>query len=77
MVSGTPVAETRRPRVLFETGLPVRRYRLVRDCAWSYPYPNPEHYKIQDLICFYDERVEAVVVDGEAIAAPQTPWSRR
>jgi uncharacterized protein (DUF427 family) len=112
VVGGITVAETRRPRVLFETGLPVRHYipkpdvrmellvpsdtvtacsykgrashfhlsvgdRLVRDTAWSYPFPNPELFKIQDLICFYDERVDAVVVDGEAMTAPKTPWSRR
>jgi uncharacterized protein (DUF427 family) len=112
VLGGVTVAESRRPRVLFETGLPVRHYipkldvrmelldpsdtmtrcaykgrashfhvklgdRLVRDAAWSYPFPNPELFKIQDLICFYDERVDAVVVDGEALPAPQTPWSRR
>jgi uncharacterized protein (DUF427 family) len=111
-VGGTSVAETHRPRVLFETGLPVRHYipkldvrmellvrsdtvttcaykgrashfhvrvgdRLVRDVAWSYPFPNPDLFKIQDLVCFYDERVEAVVVDGETVIAAQTPWSRR
>jgi uncharacterized protein (DUF427 family) len=106
------VAESHRPRVLFETGLPLRHYipkldvrmellepsetvtrcaykgrashfnvrlgdRLVRDAAWCYPFPNPELFKIQDLVCFYDERVDAVVVDGEPLAVPQTPWSRR
>ncbi|MFL5302202.1 MAG: DUF427 domain-containing protein [Anaeromyxobacteraceae bacterium] len=111
VVGGTTVAKTHRPRVLFETGLPVRHYipkldvrmdllvpsetvtvcaykgrashfhvklddRLIRDVAWSYPFPNPELFKIQDLICFYDERAEAVVIDGEAMTTPETPWSR-
>jgi uncharacterized protein (DUF427 family) len=112
VVGGVTVAESRRPRVLFETGLPVRHYlpkldvrmdllepsetvtacaykgrashfharvgdRLVRDVAWIYPFPNPETFKIQDLVCFYDERVEAIAVDGETVAVPTTPWSRR
>jgi len=112
VVAGTTVAETRRPRVLFETGLPVRHYipkldvrmellapsetvtacaykgrashfhlrsgdQLIKDVAWTYPFPNPDLFKIQDLICFYDERAEAVVVDGQEIPVPRTPWSRR
>jgi len=48
----------------------------VRDIAWSYPFPIPECPKIENLICFYDERVDMIEVDGEAQAKPQTPWSR-
>ena len=50
--------------------------RAVRDIAWSYPFPIPECPKIENLICFYDERVDMIEVDGEAQAKPQTPWSR-
>ena len=104
------VADSHRPRLLFETGLPTRYYlprmdvrmdlltesetvthcpykgrtvhydltlgdRSVRDIAWSYPFPIPECPKIENLICFYDERVDLVEVDGEAQPRPQTPWS--
>jgi uncharacterized protein (DUF427 family) len=111
VVGGEAVADSHRPRLLFETGLPTRYYlprmdvrmdlltesetvtqcpykgrtvhydlalgdRSVRDVAWSYPFPIPECPKIENLICFYDERVDLVEVDGEAQPRPQTPWSK-
>jgi uncharacterized protein (DUF427 family) len=110
IVGGEVVAESERPRLLFETGLPTRYYlprmdvrmdllapsqtvtqcpykgrtehfdlglngRVWRDVAWSYPYPIPECPKIENLICFYDERVERIEVDGKVQPKPQTPWS--
>ncbi len=110
VVAGETVAETRRPRLLFETRLPTRYYippadvrmdllvpsaketrcpykgvasyysvkmgeRLVSDIAWYYRHPIPECPKIENLICFFDERVDAVYVDGERQARPVTPWS--
>jgi len=103
------VAETRRPRLLFETNLPTRYYipRLdVRmdvleptqtstrcpykgvasywsvkaasavhpDVAWSYKSPIPECPKIENLIAFFNERVD-MDVDGERLERPRTPWS--
>lgn len=111
VAGGEVVADSHRPRLLFETGLPTRYYlprmdvrmdllnqsktvthcpykgrtvhfdlalgdRSARDIAWSYPFPIPECPKIENLICFYDERVEMIEVDGEIQAKPQTPWSR-
>ena len=111
VVGGEVVADSHRPRLLFETGLPTRYYlprldvrmdlltpsetvtacpykgrtvhydvsvgdRTVRDVAWSYPFPIPECPKIENLICFYDERVDLVEVDGETQPTPQTPWSK-
>jgi uncharacterized protein (DUF427 family) len=111
VVAGETVADTRRPRLLFETGLPTRYYipkadvrldllapsdthtrcpykgvasyysvkvgdTVVPDIAWYYPLPIPECPKIENLICFYNERVDALIVDGETQAKPQTPWSR-
>lgn len=110
IVGGEVVAESHRPRLLFETGLPTRYYlprmdvkmnlltqsktvtqcpykgrtvhfdlglgdRAWHDIAWSYPYPIPECPKIENLICFYDERVDAIEVDGEVQSKPRTPWS--
>jgi uncharacterized protein (DUF427 family) len=108
---GETIAETNRPSLLFETGLPTRYYiprhdlrmdllvpssttsqcpykgratyygvrvgtRLARDLVWTYQYPIPECTKIESLLCFYDERVDAVYVDGELQAKPVSPWSR-
>jgi uncharacterized protein (DUF427 family) len=109
-VGGTVLAESRRPRLLFETSLPTRYYlpradvrmdllepsetvthcpykgrtihfnarigeQVFTDIAWSYPYPIPECPKIEGLICFYDERADAVEVDGVLQERPRTPWS--
>ena len=45
------------------------------DLAWSYPAPVAEAARIQDYLCFFDERVEAVFVAGEKMARPVTKWS--
>src|SRR6266849_2125696 len=108
-IGGELVAETRRPRLLFETTLPTRYYvpRLdVRmdlleptqtssrcpykgvasywsvkaagtvhpDVAWSYRSPIPECPKIENLIAFFNERVD-LDVDEEHLERPRTPWS--
>lgn len=100
VVAGETVAETQRPVLLFETGLPIRFYipkidtrfdklitsdtvtycpykgeahyfsaksgtQVVKDIAWYYPYPVTEVAKIANLVCFYNERVEAFYVDDE------------
>jgi uncharacterized protein (DUF427 family) len=103
------VADSRRPRLLFETGLPVRYYLpkldvrqdllvptqtrtrcpykgqavywsvqtgagLLEDVAWSYPAPIPEAPKIENLVAFFDEKVDTVV-DGVLRERPVTRWS--
>jgi uncharacterized protein (DUF427 family) len=110
VVGGEVVAETTRPRLLFETGLPVRYYipkvdvrldlltptntstrcpykgkasywsvnvngKEFKDIVWGYPAPIPECPKIENLLCFYDEKVDAVYVDDELQKRPITPWS--
>lgn len=102
VIDGQTVAETSRPVLLFETGLPVRYYipkmdvqldqleegsrtthcaykgtaphvsfrisgRLVENIAWYYPFPNPGYEQIQDLVAFYQERVDGFYVDGEKL----------
>src|SRR2546421_4158119 len=109
VVGGEVVAETRRPRLLFETSLPVRYYipmldvrmdllessdtisrcpykgvasywsvrlggTLHADLAWSYRSPIPECPKIENLIAFFNERVD-LDIDEERVQRPQTPWS--
>ena len=110
VVAGALVAETRRPSLLFETGLPTRYYlpktdvrmdllvptetetrcpykgvasyysvragaAVVEDVAWCYRHPIPECAKIENLVCFYNERVDALYVDGELQPRPRTRWS--
>lgn len=108
-LEGTVLADTRRPSLLFETGLPTRFYiprsdvamellrssemitacpykgrasyysaalheQTVDDIAWTYPFPIPEAPRLEQLICFYDERVDTWV-DGVQRERPVTPWS--
>ena len=109
VVDGVKVADSRHPRLLFETGLPTRYYlpkqdvrldllepsatttrcpykgvaahwslrlgdTLHKDIAWSYPLPIPECPKIENLICFYNEKVD-ISVDGHLQPRPATEWS--
>jgi uncharacterized protein (DUF427 family) len=111
IVGGEVVADSHRPRLLFETGLPTRYYlpkidvrmdlleptdtvtrcphkgkaqywsvrvgdKVFRDMVWSYSPSMPECPRIDDLVCFFNERVEAIVVDGERQPVPRTRWSR-
>jgi uncharacterized protein (DUF427 family) len=45
------------------------------DIVWTYPVPIPECPKIEQLLCFFNERVDAIYVDGELQEKPQTKWS--
>jgi uncharacterized protein (DUF427 family) len=46
-----------------------------RDVAWFYPAPLREAAEVTDRIAFFNERVD-IVVDGERLERPVTPWSR-
>mgnify|MGYP003341106721 CR=1 FL=1 len=48
--------------------------RLVSDIVWYYPAPIAECPKIENLLCFFNEKVD-IVVDGVAQPRPVTPWS--
>jgi uncharacterized protein (DUF427 family) len=45
------------------------------DLVWYYPDPIDECRKITGLLAFFNERVEAIRVDGEVVPRPVTPWS--
>lgn len=45
------------------------------DVAWAYPDPLPESARIKDHVCFYNEHVEAILVDGVEQPRPKTKWS--
>jgi uncharacterized protein (DUF427 family) len=108
-VDGQVIAETRRPVLLYETGLPTRYYipkldvrmellekvdtvthcpykgdasywdlklgdKTYRDFVWSYQRPIPEIPKIENLLSFYNEKVD-LYVDGELQERPISPFS--
>jgi uncharacterized protein (DUF427 family) len=50
--------------------------REFPDIVWSYPEPIPECPKIKDYLCFFNEQVDEIRVDGTAVPRPQTPWSK-
>jgi uncharacterized protein (DUF427 family) len=49
--------------------------RLWPDLVWYYPAPIPECTKIGDLVCFFNEKVDAIRVDGAVMPKPRTQWS--
>jgi uncharacterized protein (DUF427 family) len=102
VLGGVTIADTRRPQLLLETGLPIRYYipeqdvrmelletsetttrcpykgeasywsarigeRVFKDIVWSYHEPLPACSPIAGLLCFFNERVDAIYVDGELI----------
>jgi uncharacterized protein (DUF427 family) len=108
-IDGETVAETNRPMLLFETGLPVRYYipkvdvrmdllqpstthsecpykgvasyysikvgdHVSEDIVWYYPFPLLEVSKIQNMLSFYNEKVD-LYVDGVLEEKPKTYWS--
>jgi len=108
-LDGELLAESARPSLLFETGMPTRYYLpradvrmdLLRptetrtqcpykgiagyfaatvggrdhlDVAWTYVMPVPECPKIEQLVCFFDEKVETEV-DGVVEPQPATKWT--
>jgi uncharacterized protein (DUF427 family) len=40
--------------------------QVWRDVVWSYPNPFDEAQQIKDLLCFYEEQVDRIEIDGEA-----------
>lgn len=49
--------------------------RSYDDIVWTYPDPLPEVAPIRDLLCFFNEKVDAIRLDGEELPKPQTKWS--
>jgi uncharacterized protein (DUF427 family) len=46
------------------------------DIVWSYPEPIPECPKIKGHLCFFNEQVDAILIDGVAQPRPVTRWSK-
>ena len=51
--------------------------QVFEDIVWSYPDPVPECPKIRGLLCFFNEQVDAIFVDGVEIEKPVTKWSKK
>lgn len=47
----------------------------AREVAWSYESPRPEAAKVANMVAFFNERVDAIFVDGVEVPSTQTPWS--
>lgn len=45
------------------------------DIVWTYPEPLAEVARIKDRLCFFNERVEALILDGQVLPKPVTKWS--
>ena len=45
------------------------------DIVWYYTDPVHESAKIKNYLCFYNEKVDAIYIDGVAEEKPQTKWS--
>ena len=48
---------------------------VAKDIAWYYPHPTLECSKIENMVCFFNEKVDGLYVDGELQAKPSTAWS--
>jgi len=50
--------------------------RVFEDIVWSYPEPIPECPKIKGYLCFFNEQVDAILLNGVEVPRPLTPWSK-
>ncbi len=50
--------------------------KSYKDIAWYYRYPSAEASLIAGRIAFYNERADAIIVDGVQLPRPETQWSR-
>jgi uncharacterized protein (DUF427 family) len=49
----------------------------IGDIAWCYDSPAPEVASIAGRLAFFNERVDAIHVDGREMPRPRTKWSQR
>jgi uncharacterized protein (DUF427 family) len=50
--------------------------KLYEDIVWYYPEPIAECPRIKDRLCFFNEHVDAILVDGKEIPKSETPWTK-
>lgn len=49
--------------------------KIYKDFVWYYPDPLHESARIKGLLCFFDEKVDQIELDGVLVPKPSTPWS--
>jgi len=49
--------------------------KIFKDIMWNYRETLPASSSIHGLFSFFNERVDAIYVDGELMPKPRTPWS--
>lgn len=49
--------------------------RVYEDIVWTYPEPIPECPRIKDYLCFFNERVDEILVGGQPVPKVRTKWS--
>src|SRR5436309_3454627 len=49
--------------------------KIFKDIMWNYRETLPASSPIHGLFSFFNERVDAIYVDGELMPKPRTPWS--
>ncbi len=50
--------------------------RVFPDIVWFYPDPIAECPKIKNYLCFFNEHVDEIRLDGVPVPRPVTPWSK-
>jgi uncharacterized protein (DUF427 family) len=50
--------------------------QTFEDIVWHYPEPIPECPKIKGLLCFFNEHVDNIKIDGVSVPRPITPRSK-
>ena len=50
--------------------------KTFEDIVRAYPDPVPECPKIKNLMCFFNEQVDAIFIDGEEADKPITKWTK-
>jgi uncharacterized protein (DUF427 family) len=50
--------------------------RVFPDLVWCYSEPIPECPKIKGYLCFFNEHVDEILLDGISVPRPLTPWSK-
>lgn len=49
---------------------------VFKDIVWTYPNPIAECPRIANYLCFFNEHVDDIFVDGKAIEKVASPWSK-
>ncbi len=49
--------------------------KTFKNIVWTYSEPVPECPKIRDQLCFFNEKVDSITVDGLELPKPITNWS--